>query len=190
MNIKWFVKFLHVFCEVYWSSLSFFNCFFICFMNYLWSLCNILFKWCCNEIHTFVKVFGCNSPNASSTAVMNFVIFLSIFLCINDCMLLKKPNSRMLQSGLFEGCWVRMNVNLPCLLCCYQIGSSFVIWTLALSCWIKISERPSLGHLLSMARLSCCISIFLYTSWVTDSVGFISITPLVDFFSPFVLPPY
>ena len=102
--------------------------------------------------------------------------------CISDCILLKKLKSRMLQFRLFGGCCVRMNVNPPCLLCCSQIGSLFVIWTLALSCWIKISEGPLLGHFLSMFGMSCYRSIILYTSWITNSVGFIFIGPFGRFF--------
>ena len=101
-----------------------------------------------------------------------FGIFFGIFLCINDCMLFKNPKTKMLQSGLLGGCCIRMKVNPPYLLCCCHMGSSFVIWTLMLSCWMKMIEGPSLGHFLSMAGMRFFMSMFLYTSWVNDSIGF------------------
>ncbi|CAO2826922.1 unnamed protein product [Amaranthus hypochondriacus] len=45
-----------------------------------------------------------------------------------------------------------------------------------------MTDGPSLGHFLSMAGIRLCMSMFLYTSCVTDSVGLISIAPLGLFF--------
>ena len=97
-------------------------------------------------------------------------------------MLLKNPKSKMLQFGLLGGCCAKIKINPPCLLRCCHIGSSFVMCTLALSYWIKLIEGPSFGHFLNIAWMRFCMSMFLQTFWVTDTIGLISIDPLNLFF--------
>ena len=84
-------------------------------------------------------------------------------------MALKKPNSRMLVSGLLAG-WLRsLMSHPPAVPTAMMSGSSPILCEVALFCWTKTSPGP-LGHLALMEEKTSFSIFYLHTSLITSTI--------------------